>query len=433
MNLATIILAAGKGTRMQSDLPKVLHKVAGKSMINHVVDTASKLTPAKQIVVKSDDAELPVEAEFIVQKERLGTGHAVKICANALKNFKGKVLTLYGDVPLIAPHTLQQLLEVANKAQITVLGFNTPQPTGYGRLVTQGPTVTQIVEEKDATDEQKRITMCNSGIFVVDAELLFKLLEQVTNNNAQGEYYLTDIVSIAAAQGITTNYALANEGELQGVNSKAQLAAVEYLMQHRLRMQALDTGVTMQNPQTVYLQADTKFGKNVELEPNIYFGSNVTVGDNVTIKAFSHIDGATIGSNAVIGPFARLRPGSDLASDTKIGNFVEVKNAKLGQGSKVNHLSYVGDADVGKDVNIGAGSITCNYDGFKKHKTNIGDNVFIGSNSAMVAPVNIAQGTIVAAGSTLTSDTKKDDLAIARSKQVNKAGLAKKFRDKSTG
>lgn len=417
--IATIILAAGNGTRMKSAKPKVMHTVCGKPMLWHVLSAAKQLGASKNVVI-AQEAHQDVQtlakslgAEIAFQTQQLGTGDAVKAAQKALKGFDGNVVILAGDCPLISQAALAELLEELANCDIAMLGFEPLDAAAYGRLVVSGNTVERIVEFKDANPSEQQIGLCNSGVYALPAKLLFDLLNDVKNNNAKGEYYLTDIVQIAAARGLKTNFVVAAEEEVLGVNTMAELASAEAAMQEILCQKALEQGVQMIAPETVFLSADTKFGTGVLLQPNVVIGENVEIGDNVTI-----------------GPFAHIRAGTSLAAGAKIGNFVEVKNSIVGEGSKINHLSYVGDAELGEGVNVGAGTITCNYDGFAKHKTQIGDGVFVGSNTALVAPVNVAAGAIVAAGSTITGDVAQGELAIARAEQKNLADGAVRFKKK---
>jgi bifunctional UDP-N-acetylglucosamine pyrophosphorylase/glucosamine-1-phosphate N-acetyltransferase len=416
---AVIILAAGKGTRMKSDLPKVLHKVAGKTMLEHVIDSTKSLSPEKTVIVvapNSKEVEKAAgKAEIAIQKTQLGTGDAVKAAKDSFKNFDGNVVILAGDSPLITPETLQNLIANLQDNQIHMLGFIPDDAAKYGRLVTKGNEVLEIVEFKDASEKQKSINICNSGIYALNAKLLFQLLDEVHNKNAQKEYYLTDIVKIAKSKKIKTFYHTASAAEVLGVNDKSELAAAEKIIQNRLRQQALVNGVTMTSPETIFLQADTKFGKNVTLLPFVVIGEDVEIGDNVQI-----------------GPFAHIRPHTKLMNGAKIGNFVEIKKSVVGENSKVNHLSYIGDSVLGDNVNIGAGTITCNYDGFDKFQTIIEDGAFIGSDSALIAPVKVGTGAIVAAGSTITKDVPANSLAVARETQKNLADWAVKFRKRKT-
>jgi bifunctional UDP-N-acetylglucosamine pyrophosphorylase/glucosamine-1-phosphate N-acetyltransferase len=436
--IAAIVLAAGLGTRMRSELPKVMHKAAGRSLLGHVLNTTASLSPARCVVVSGPGKEdLTIEsqrtiaaAETVTQAERKGTGHAVLMAAPKLEGFAGKILVLYGDVPLIGAETLRALLAQVSAAQpIAILGFDSETPKGYGRLLRDATGgVIAIREELDATPEERRISLCNSGIVAADAATLWRLLAQVQPNNAKGEYYLTDIVELCVKAGGRVGLATCSESEVQGVNTRAQLARVETLLQERYRAAALDGGATLIAPETIFFCADTKLGRDVVIEPNVVFGPGVTIGDNVQILAFSHIEGAKVADGARIGPFARLRPGADIGADVHIGNFVEVKKAKLDQGAKANHLAYIGDAHVGARANIGAGAITANYDGFDKHHTEIGAGVSVGSNVVMVAPVNIGDGASLGAGSVITNDIEANALALTRAPLETRKGWAARFR-----
>ncbi|WP_038034451.1 bifunctional UDP-N-acetylglucosamine diphosphorylase/glucosamine-1-phosphate N-acetyltransferase GlmU [Thermopetrobacter sp. TC1] len=439
--VAIVVLAAGLGTRMKSRRPKVLHAIAGRAMLGHVLDAAAALEPNPAVVVTAPDApEVQAEAQrwlpgaiTVAQKERLGTAHAVMQALPELAHFEGTVLVLYGDVPLVRSETLKRLVQARKEqgADLVILAFTAADPTGYGRLLLndQGD-VTGIREEVDATDEEKKIRLCNSGIIAIDADLLRALLPRVSNDNAKGEYYLTDLVAMAAAEGRKVVHVLCDEEEVMGVNDRVQLAAAEAAMQNRLRLQAMRDGATFQDPTSVFLSFDTKLAPDVVIEPWVWFGPGVTVGEGAVIRAHSHIEQATIAPHAMIGPFARLRPGAEIATGAKIGNFVEVKKATVEEGAKVNHFTYIGDARVGARANIGAGTITCNYDGFSKHFTDIGAEAFIGSNSSLVAPVKIGRGAYVGSGSVITEDVPEEALALARARQVNKPGWARRFREK---
>lgn len=433
----SIILAAGEGTRMRSDLPKVLHEVANIPMLSHVMRVCSAAQSDNIAVVTGKGAELVVDvvgkenpqASVHAQTERLGTAHAVLAARDAIKQGDNDILVLFGDTPLLTPETLANMRNVlADGAAIVVVGFYAKDPTGYGRLLEDGEKLVAIREHAEATEEERKIEFCNGGIMGLSGEHALALLDAVDNKNAKGEYYLTDVVEIANAKGLSVKALEAPEAELIGVNTRNGLAEVEVLWQNTARQKLMASGVTMQAPETVFLSADTIIEPDVELEPNVVFGPKVVVKSGVKIKAFSHFEGAVIGENADIGPFARLRPGTNLASDTKVGNFVEVKNAVVHEGAKINHLSYVGDAEIGLKANIGAGTITCNYDGMNKHKTTIGAGAFIGSNSALVAPVMIGDGAYVASGSVITEDVPGDALGIGRGKQVNKGGMGAEIR-----
>ncbi len=434
---AAIILAAGMGTRMNSTLPKVLHLVANRPMISHIMTTLEAVSPERTVVVVSRGMErvarVVAPVATAIQAEALGTGHAVLAARDALADFAGDVLVLFGDTPLLTADTMHKMVEArraANDPAVVVLGFRPNDPAEYGRLVTNADgSLEAIVEYHDATLEQRAIGLCNAGIMAIDGQVMFSLLDAVGNDNAKGEYYLTDIVKVARSRQLACVAVEADDPvEVIGVNSRAQLAEAEEAMQSRLRANAMANGVTMTDPKTVWLSADTKLGRDVTIEPNVFFGTGVTIADNVEIRSFCHIDQAEVESGSVIGPFARLRPGAKLGREAHIGNFVEIKSALVEEGAKINHLTYIGDARVGAKANIGAGTITCNYDGFFKDITDIGAGAFIGSNSALVAPVKIGEGAIVGAGSVVTSEVEADALAVARGKQRNIGGWAKSFR-----
>lgn len=439
--IAAVILAAGKGTRMKSRLHKVLHPIGGRAMLDHVLGSLAVLDPARQVVVVGAEREqvesaLDGRAIIAVQEPQEGTGHAVAQAEGALQGFTGDILILYGDVPLISSDTLTRMVEARRTPgpdgkipAIAVLGFRPRDAAAYGRLkVGADGWLDSIVEFKDATPEERRIELCNSGVMAVDGTLLFELLRAVTNDNAKGEYYLTDIVGIARARGHVTAVVETREDEVIGVNSRSELAEAEALFQRRMRAAAMDQGATLIAPETVYFCHDTKLGRDVVVEPHVVFGPGVEIGDDVIIHGFSHLEGARVAPGARVGPFARLRPGADLREGAKVGNFVEVKKSVLEEGAKVNHLTYIGDARVGARANVGAGTITCNYDGFNKAKTDIGAGAFIGSNSSLVAPVVIGDGAIVGAGSVVTRDVNADALAVVRADQREIAGWAAKFR-----
>ena len=440
---AAILLAAGLGTRMRSELPKALHQLGGLPMIDHEIATLRCLDLDRIVVVVGEGmdnvAARAKPCRVAIQKERLGTAHAVQAAREAFRepdgsDFDGDILIVYVDTPLIRLSTLEQMLAARRNEPgpaLVVLGFRPDEPGAYGRLVVNGHGVLEsIVEAKDATPEQLMIGLCNSGVIAVDGKRLWSMLARIKNDNAKREYYLTDLVGVARSDGLAAVVVEGDTGELCGVNSRADLAAAEAILQARLRTNAADGGATMVDPATVYFSADTRIGRDVVIEPNVFFGPGVTIGDNVTIKAFSHIDGATIEAGAIIGPFARLRPGAKIGRDAHIGNFVEIKNARIEQGAKANHLSYIGDARVGAGANIGAGTITCNYDGFEKHHTDIGAGAFIGSNTALVAPVKVADGAVVGAGSVITTDVAKDALALTRAPQKEVPGWAVRNREK---
>ena len=434
---AAIILAAGKGTRMKSDTHKVLHPIASRPMLMHLMASVDALEPAQKVVIVGSGKEqlekaLAGSAALAVQEPQLGTGHAVQQAEAALAGFEGDVLILYGDVPFVPTHTMQSMIDRLNAADapaVVVLAFEPKDTLKYGRVITEGDRVLKMVEHKDATDAERACRMCNSGLMAVKAKDLFALLNRVEPNNEAKEYYLTDIVNIANEDGRHCAVVTTDPFDVAGINSREELAMMEAEWQARRRKEAMDAGVTLIAPETVWFAHDTVLGRDVVIEPNVFFGPGVTVGDHVTIHAFSHIEGATIGDACEIGPFARLRPGAVLEEKAKIGNFVEMKKAHMGKGAKANHLTYLGDAEIGAGANIGAGTITCNYDGFLKYKTEIGEGAFIGSNSALVAPVSIGAGAIVAAGSVVTADVQPDALAIARGNQENKPHWAGRFRE----
>ena len=426
---AVVVLAAGKGTRMKSARSKVLHPVAGRSLLGHVLDTATAIGPERIVVVVGPDmADVEAAAAphaAVLQPEQLGTADAVKAAREPLADFNmGTVFVLYGDTPFIGVETLEQMLtERERGAGIVVLGFRPDDPAAYGRLITdESGRLQRIVEFKDASESERAVTLCNSGVLAIDAAVLFRLVDAVGNDNAKGEYYLTDIVGLAREDNIDCTVVEADADELQGVNSRADLAEAEAFWQARRRRQVMEDGVTLSDPSTVYFCHDTQFEADVVVGPNVVFGPGVTVGQGAEIKAFCHLEGVKIGADATVGPFARLRPGAVLEPGVKIGNFVEVKNAVLGEGAKASHLSYIGDAEVGPEANIGAGTITCNYDGYFKHRTVIGAGAFIGSNTALVAPVSVGEGAIVGAGSVITVDVASDALALGRGRQANKEG-----------
>ena len=436
-DLAIVVLAAGMGTRMRSALPKVLHKVANRSMVGHVLAAAAGLAPKLPVVVHGPSAEMVrtesrkffTNCQFAAQVDRLGTGHAVAMARDALLGFNGTVLVLYGDVPLIQTSTLQALLEKIDAAHpMAVLGFEADNPYGYGRLIQSGSSVTAIREQLDASPTEQRIKLCNSGIIAIDSKLLWQLVPKLNNSNAKKEYYLTDLVGLTVDAGFAVALSVCDEAEVAGVNDRVQLSAIEQGFQNRCRKQAMLAGATLVDPPSVFFSADTVIGQDVLIEPNVVFGPEVTVGNGVEILAFSHIEGAVIGEGARIGPYARLRPGAEIGADAHIGNFVEVKKAKIGKGAKANHLTYIGDAIVGAGSNIGAGTITCNYDGYEKHLTEIGEKVFVGSNTSLIAPVKIGNGVNIAAGSVITADVPEDALAFSRTPQEIKLGWARKYR-----
>lgn len=422
---AAIILAAGHGTRMKSSKPKVLHAIAGQPMIRHILDTLNTLNVDDVcVVVGPDMAEIEsavAPAKTAIQHDRLGTAHAALTAKDALDGRFDDILILNGDNPLIPASDIEKLLNARASDQdpaVVVLGFRTETPGGYGRMMTDdNGHLERIVEAKDASDAERTINLCSSGMMALDGALAFEMLAEIGNDNVQGEYYLPDVVSVASSKDRTCLAVEGTEENLLGINSRSELAAAEAIVQQKLRRAAMDGGATMIAPETVFLAIDTKIGCDVVIEPNVIFGPGVTIADNATIRAFSYLEGADVSSGAVVGPYARLRPGTKLGQDVRIGNFVEVKNASFGDGAKANHLSYVGDANVGQGANIGAGTITCNYDGVFKWQTEIGAGAFIGSNTALVAPVIIGDGAVVGAGSTIAKDVTADALAITRATQ----------------
>jgi bifunctional UDP-N-acetylglucosamine pyrophosphorylase/glucosamine-1-phosphate N-acetyltransferase len=434
----TVVLAAGEGTRMLSELPKVLHPLAGQSLLAHVLEASPKGSAARLAVVLGPDHEkiadevrrVRPDAAIYVQNERLGTAHAVLAARDAIAHQADDLLVVFGDTPLISPATLERLrAPLKSGAALAVLGFRAADPTGYGRLLIEGDRLVAIREQADASPEERKITLCNAGVMAFDGRKALKIIEQIGNANSKGEYYLVDAVSIVRGLKLEAVVIETSEDEVRGINTKAQLAEAEMVMQTRLRRAALDAGVTLIAPDTVFLAADTKFGKDVTIEPFVVIGPGVSIADNAVIHSFSHIVQSSIGKNTSVGPYARLRPGTSLGEGGKIGNFVETKAATLEAGVKINHLSYVGDAHVGANSNLGAGTITCNYDGFSKHKTTIGKGAFVGTNSSLVAPVNIGDGAYIGSGSVITRDVPDDALAIERNQQTNREGGAKRFRE----
>ncbi|KQM97593.1 bifunctional UDP-N-acetylglucosamine diphosphorylase/glucosamine-1-phosphate N-acetyltransferase GlmU [Sphingomonas sp. Leaf25] len=436
--VAAIVLAAGQGTRMKSDLHKVLHPIAGRPMLLHLLDSVAGLSPAHTAVVVGARREqvaaavAPLGATIVAQEEQLGTGHAVLQAEAALAGFTGDVIVLYGDVPLVSADTMRRMLDRLHgddAPAVVVLGFRPADPGAYGRVIADDAgRIARMVEYKDASEAERAVTLCNSGLMAVRAADLFGLLARVGNDNAAGEYYLPDIVMLAAADGRGSAVIETGAVEVAGVNSRAELAALESEWQRARRARAMAEGATLIAPDTVWFAHDTVIGRDVTIEPNVVFGPGVTIADHVMIHAFSHLEGATVAAHADVGPYARLRPGAVLKEKSRVGNFVEVKNAVLGEGAKANHLTYLGDATVGAGSNIGAGTITCNYDGFFKYRTEIGEGAFIGSNSALVAPVTIGAGAIVAAGSVVTRDVEADALTLVRADRTDRPGWAARFR-----
>jgi bifunctional UDP-N-acetylglucosamine pyrophosphorylase / glucosamine-1-phosphate N-acetyltransferase len=437
-SLAAIVLAAGKGTRMKSDLHKVLHPIAGKPMLMHLLDSLDALGSERTVVIVGSGREQLEQAltgrnaSLARQEPQLGTGHAVQQAEAALAGFDGDVLILYGDVPFVGGETMRRLVERLDGPDApaaVVLGFRPADAGVYGRIIADAEgRIGKMVEYKDASPDERAETLCNSGLMAVRSRDLFALLARVTNDNAAGEYYLPDVVMLAAADGRASAVIETDAAEVAGVNSRAELAEQEQAWQQRRRALAMAEGASLIAPETVWFSHDTRIGRDVTIEPNVWFGPGVAIEDGVTIHGFSHLEGAHVSCGAEIGPYARLRPGAEIGLKAKIGNFVEVKKARLGEGAKANHLSYIGDADIGPGANIGAGTITCNYDGFFKYRTEIGAGAFIGSNSALVAPVKIGAGAIVGAGSVITKDVEADALALGRGEQQARAGWAAKFR-----
>ncbi|HCZ00993.1 MAG: UDP-N-acetylglucosamine diphosphorylase/glucosamine-1-phosphate N-acetyltransferase [Rhodobacterales bacterium RIFCSPHIGHO2_02_FULL_62_130] len=438
MPVSLIVLAAGLGTRMNSDLPKVLHHVAAAPLLHHAMTAGRALDPARVVVVAGHEAEAVTRSaqafdesvQVVVQEPQLGTAHAVTTAAPLLAGAAGDAIVLYGDTPFIRPETLQAMLEARAQHAVVILGFQARDAGRYGRLIVNGDRLEKIVEYKDATDSERAVTLCNSGVVCADAKTLFDLVAQVGNDNAAGEYYLTDIVQIARAAGLSAGVVICDESETLGVNTREQLAQAEAAFQTRARAEAMENGVTLTAPETVFFGLDTYVGRDTTIAPNVFFGAGVTVESGAEIKSFCHLEGCHISRGAVVGPFARLRPGAELAEDVHVGNFVEIKNAILDEGVKVGHLTYLGDAHVGEFTNIGAGTITCNYDGVMKHRTTIGKRAFIGSDTMLVAPVKVGDGALTASGSVITQDVPPEALAISRAAQQNKAGLATKLFDR---
>ena len=435
MAFAAVILAAGKGTRMNSDLPKALHKVAHASLLEHTLRSCAPLKPEKTILVVGHEAEqvrkaakaIDPEIEVVMQNEQLGTGHALAQASEALAGFEGDIVVLYADTPFISAATMSAIKEKRHRSDLVVLGFHAQDPAKYGRLVTEGEDLTRIVEFKDANETERAITLCNSGVMAGPAALLLSLVAHLKNDNASGEYYLTDCIALAKDQGHSAQVVICEESETLGVNSRHDLAQAEAIFQDRMRAYFLEAGVNMFAPETVYFSHDTVIGRDAVIEQNVIFAPNCTVESGAIIRAFSHLEGAHVSRGAVVGPYARLRPGAEISEEGKIGNFVEIKNAQIGEGAKVNHLSYVGDATVGQGANIGAGAVTCNYDGVMKHHTDIGENAFIGSSTMMVAPVTIGKNAMTASGSVITKNVPDDALALGRTDQNNKLGMARKL------
>jgi bifunctional UDP-N-acetylglucosamine pyrophosphorylase/glucosamine-1-phosphate N-acetyltransferase len=436
--VSLIVLAAGQGTRMNSDLPKVLHPLAGVPLVHHALQAGRGLEPERTVVVIGPEAQAVAkavqsfdpDASVAVQAERLGTAHAVLQAAPALQGATGPAIVLYGDTPFVRTETLQTMLAALTRHAVVVLGFQAAEPGRYGRLVAEGDTLLRIVEAKDATPAELEITLCNSGVVACDARLLMELCAEVGNANAAGEYYLTDIPGLARARGLTAGVVRCDEAETLGINTRQELARAEADFQTRARAAALEDGVTLTAPETVFFALDTVIGRDAVIGPAVIFGPGVTIESGAEVKGFCHLEGCHISRGATVGPFARLRPGAELAEDVHVGNFVEIKNAVLDEGVKVGHLTYLGDATVGEHTNIGAGTVTCNYDGVMKHRTVIGKRAFIGSDTMLVAPVTVGDGAMTASGSVVTMDVPADALAVGRVSQVNRPGFVTRFMDR---
>ncbi|MBL4766724.1 MAG: bifunctional UDP-N-acetylglucosamine diphosphorylase/glucosamine-1-phosphate N-acetyltransferase GlmU [Rhodobacteraceae bacterium] len=435
MSTALVILAAGKGTRMNSDIPKVLHPIAHASMLAHAMRTGAALEPERTIIVAGHEAglvakaahEVDETAEIVLQTEQKGTAHAVDQARDALADFDGDVVVLFADTPFLRPETLEKMIAARADYDLVILGFEAADPARYGRLVMNNGSLDRIVEYKDATQAERALTLCNSGLVACDCKLLFDLIAQVGDDNASGEYYLTDIVEMARAAGHSATAVTCDETETLGINSRADLAKADAVFQTRARTELLDNGVTLMDPETVYLAFDTYIGRDALIEPNVVFGPGVTVESGATIRAFSHLEGCHVSRGAIVGPYARLRPGTELSEDVRVGNFVEIKNAVIAEGAKINHLSYIGDATIGAKSNIGAGTITCNYDGVMKHQTTIGAGVFVGSNTMLIAPVTLGDDSMTASGSVITKNVEDGALAISRAPIEIRPGWAKKL------
>ena len=432
---ALILLAAGQGSRMNSDRPKVLHEIGGAPLAVHALRAGNALAPERVVVVTGHGADavektmLGFDASlmFARQTEQNGTAHAVDQARAALEGFEGDAVVLYGDTPFVSGETLERMAEARATADVVVLGFAAADPGRYGRLITDGASLEKIVEAKDATPEELAVTLCNSGVIMCDATQMFDLISQVGNDNASGEYYLTDVVGLARAAGLSATAVACDEAETLGINTRHELANAEAAFQARMRAEALENGVSLADPSTTYFAYDTVLGRDASVGPQVVFGPGVTVESGAQIKAFSHLEGCHVSTGCIVGPYARLRPGAELEEGAKVGNFVEIKNATLAEGAKVNHLSYVGDAHVGAGANIGAGTITCNYDGVFKHRTTIGAGAFIGSNTLLIAPVDVGAEAMTGSGTVVTDDVPDGDLALTRVRQINKAGFARKL------
>lgn len=440
MPTALLILAAGKGTRMHSDVPKVLHKLGSAPLLAHAISAGSTLDVARVVIVAGHGAEqvsavareLHPAAEIAVQEEQLGTGHAVKTAKGMLADYSGDVIVLYGDTPFVKPETLAKMQAArVSGASVVVLGFDAADPGRYGRLILkENGDLSAIVEAKDASPFELETTLCNSGVIAADANHLFALVDRIDNDNASGEYYLTDIIGLANSEGARCAVVTCDEAETLGINSRVELAAAEITFQTNARADAFENGATLQAPETVIFAQDTLIGRDVTIGPNVVFGPGVTIESGADIRAFCHLEGCHISQGATVGPFARLRPGAEIGDNSHIGNFVEIKKSLVGEGAKINHLSYIGDAEIGNGANVGAGTITCNYDGVNKHVTKIGARAFIGSNSALIAPVSIGDDAMTGSGSVIAKDVPDGDLALTRVPQVNKTGFALKLMDR---
>ncbi len=438
--LACVVLAAGQGTRMRSATPKVLHEIGGRAMLHHVLAVCSQFDPAVMVTVVGRDSDAVAEAaegfaptvRTVVQDPPLGTGHAVMAARPVLKDHRGDVLVMYADTPLIRPETLVAMREARARGNAVVaLGFTPDDPTGYGRLISgRDGALHAIVEAKDATPDQLAVTLCNAGVMLIDGAMLFALLDKIGNDNVKQEYYLTDIVALARQQNLKAQAVEGDPEEVLGVNSRDQLALAEAVFQTRRRAEVMAGGVTLLDPFTAYFAWDTVIGEDVTVGQNVVFGPGVVVEAGAEIKAFSHIEGARIGRGAVVGPFARIRPGTELGARVRVGNFVETKQAKVGAGAKINHLSYMGDVVIGPEANIGAGAITCNYDGFDKFETRIGAGAFVGTNASLVAPVTVGEGAYTGAGSVITRNVSPNALAVTRPAQKEHEDWAARFRDR---
>lgn len=435
MSVSLIVLAAGMGTRMNSDLPKVLHHVAGSPLLHHALNAGMALEPARVVVVTGHGADAVAASalafhegcEAVLQEPQLGTAHAVAMAAPLLAGAAGDAIVLYGDTPFIGAETLAAMRAARARHAVVVLGFHAADPGRYGRLIADGEALEKIVEYKDATDAQRAITLCNSGVICADAGVLMDLVARVGNANAAGEYYLTDIVEIARADGLSCGLVLCDEAQTMGINTRTELARAEAAFQTRARAEALENGVTLTAPDTVFFALDTHIGRDAIIGAHVVFGPGVTIESGAEVLAFCHLTGCHISRGATVGPFARLRAGAELAEDVHVGNFVEIKNAILDEGVKVGHLSYIGDADIGEFTNIGAGTITCNYDGVMKHRTTIGKRAFIGSNTMLIAPIRVGHDAMTGSGSVITEDVPDAAIALGRARQVNKLGLAPKL------